>query len=199
VLHRCKEAGLVSEADEAEGDFRARVSHRLRELRDLELEKVRNGYGPRLQRVEDRIRKAEDRVARERSQHQEQKVQTAISFGTTVLSAVLGRRRVSATSLNRAGAAMRGVGRVGREREDIARAEEGADAAREELARLEAELAAETERLQAMGDPAHVSIEELRLAPRKSDIDAAEPVLVWVPWVAVPGEAGSRAGLRANG
>jgi hypothetical protein len=94
---------------------------------------------------------------------------------------------------------MRGVGRVGREREDIARAEEGADAAREELARLEAELAAETERLQAMGDPTNVSIEEVRLAPRKSDVDAADPVLVWVPWVAIPGEAGSRAGLRTNG
>jgi hypothetical protein len=199
VLYRCAEADLVSVPGETAGDFRARLAHRLRELRDVELEKLRQKYAPRLQRIEERVRRHEDRVERERSQHQEQKVQTAISFGTSLLGAVLGRRRLTATNLNRAGAAVRGVGRVGRERDDIARAEQDVEAVRDELARLEEEFAGETDRLQAAADPAAATVEEVGVAPRKSDLDAAEPVLVWVPWIEAPGQPPRRGGLTAIG
>jgi hypothetical protein len=199
VLFRCAAADLVSLPDETAGEFRARLSHRLHELRDAELEKLRDRYGAKVQRIEERIRRGEDRVERERSQHQEQKVHAAVSFGATLLGAVLGRRRVTATSLRRAGAAVRGVGRVGRERDDIDRAEADVGAARAELQRLEEELARETEQLQAMSDLDAANVEEITVAPRKSDIEAGEPVLVWVPWIETPGAAPRRAGLRADG
>ena len=72
--------------------------------------------------LEDRIRRAEERVAREQSQFQQQSVQTAISMGATVLGALFGRKLASAGTIGRATTAARGAGRAMREHEDVATA-----------------------------------------------------------------------------
>ena len=72
-----------------------------------------------------------------------QGVQAAISIGATILGAVLGRKTVSVGNIGRATTAARGAGRVLKEREDVARAQETVAAVQQALTALEAELQAE--------------------------------------------------------
>jgi hypothetical protein len=179
VFH-CPALDVVSVPGGDEGEFRSRIAHRLRERRDAQIEKLRTKYAPKLERLADQIRRAEDKIAREQSQVTDQALSTAVSIGTTLLGALLGRKRISATSVNRAGTAMRRAGRIGKERDDVARAEETVETLRQRLADLEAELEGEVGRLQGELDPANVVIEVVPVRPRKADTDVAPLRLLWV-------------------
>lgn len=173
--------GAVSSPEETERDFRARLAQTAREKRDAEVEKLRARYAPRLAQLEERIRAAEERVKREESQYKSQRTQSAISFGATLLGAMLGRKIVSAGNVGRATTAARGIGRAAREKGDVARAMESREALLEKLAALEKEFEAETARLQEAIDPAALEIEKTEIRSRKADMSSPVVRLVWVP------------------
>jgi hypothetical protein len=169
----------TSRPDEAEGDFRARVALRLREARDLEVVKIERAYAPKLESLQERIRRAEERVERERSQASRQTMQTAISVGATVLGALFGRKLGSLSNVGRATTAARGLGRAAEQRADVARAAESAEELRGKLADLERELESELTRVRATVDPRTIPLERRTLRPRKSDVEVVRVVLAW--------------------
>jgi len=178
----CKALDLASNPDESEGDFRARLAHAARERRDAAVEKVREKFAAKRTTLADQLRRAEERVGRERDQLTERRTQTAVSIGSAVLGALFGRKAISASSVGRAATAMRTASRVGREKEDVTRAEDSLDVLRQRLADFDAEC--ETD-LKAAGDSLDVAslpLERRSLAPRKGDIAVGEIALAWVPW-----------------
>lgn len=178
----CKALDLASNPDESEGDFRARLAHAARERRDAAVEKVREKFAAKRTTLADQLRRAEERVGRERDQLTERRTQTAVSIGSAVLGALFGRKAISAGSVGRAATAMRTASRVGREKEDVTRAEDSLDVLRQRLADFDAEC--ETD-LKAAGDSLDVAslpLERRSLAPRKGDIAVGEIALAWVPW-----------------
>ncbi len=181
-LRRCPEVKLISEPGESEGDFRVRVRQALYERRDLEIEKLRKKFAPKLVRIEERIRKAEARVHKEQSQYQQKKVQTAVSIGATVLGAIFGRKLTSVGNVGRATTAARGMGRAARERGDIARAQEDVESLRAQLAQLEREFEESLEVVRTDVDDSALELEELVIRPKKADISIERVALAWTPW-----------------
>src|SRR6266850_3940884 len=100
-------------------DAVAETDQRSREQRDAAVEKLRAQYTPKLQKIEERIRNAEQVVQREEGQARGAQVQTAISLGATVLTALLGRKRISYTSVGRATTAARGAQRAMQQGQDV--------------------------------------------------------------------------------
>ncbi len=180
-LYRCAALKLVSEAGENEADFRVRLREAAREARDEQVEKLRNKFATRLARIDARIGKAEERVEREESQYSQQKMQTAISVGATVLDAFLGRKKLSRRSMGRATTAMRGAGRASRERDDIRRAAESVEVLRGLRAEMEEEFARETETVRERFDVDGLELETVAIAPRKADINIHRVALAWLP------------------
>ena len=80
----------------------------------------------KLATLDDKIRRAEQAVERESAQATQQKLQTAVSMGATVLGALFGRKAFSTSTLGRATTAARGMGRTMKESQDIGRARETA-------------------------------------------------------------------------
>jgi Skp family chaperone for outer membrane proteins len=178
-LLRCAPLKLASQPGESEGDFRARLAHALHERRDEELGKLRQKHAAKLRTLEDQLRRAEGRAARERAQYSQRTVDSAVAIGASVLGAIFGGRRAAAS---RATAAARSAGRVFGEKGDVARADENLEVLRqrrdEQLAAIEAEAAALTASL----DASSVELERVRIAPRKADIAIGRVVLAWEPW-----------------
>jgi DNA helicase HerA-like ATPase len=187
-LWRSKDPKAVSRPGEREAEFRAQLRQLLHERRDLELEKLRKRYAPKLQRLEERIRKAEQRVDREQAQYKERKLSTALSLGATLLSAVLGRKLGSAGNVGRASTAARRAGSLGRERGDVVRATEDVVTLRQRVKELEQEF---QERLEAVREKTQASTlapEALEIPPRKADLVVESVFLVWIPcWVGADG------------
>ncbi|MDH3285795.1 MAG: ATP-binding protein, partial [Acidobacteriota bacterium] len=182
TLWRSASPKATSTPEETEGDFRARLAQLMREKRDLEIDKLRKRYAPKLARLQERIRTAEERVDREKSQYRQQKTQTAISIGATVLGALFGRKTLSASSVGRATTAMRGASRASRDREDVGRAAENVERLVAQLEELEAEFQEKAAELEQPVDPTELELDSKSIRPRKSDIGVGELKLLWMPW-----------------
>ncbi len=180
-LPECPELKLCARPGESEGDFRTRAAQTFREQRDVEVERLRQKYAPRLRTLQDQLRRARERVEREQAQASQQKLNTAIGFGATLLGALLGRRVVSASSVGRAATTMRSAGRIGKEPADVARAGESVQVLEERLAALEQQFDADTAALQGRCEPAPGSFPKRLVRPRKSDIAVGSISLCWAP------------------
>lgn len=178
TLWHCPDLKELSVPGEEEGAFRVRLKELLHERRDLEMEKLRAKYLPRFSRVQERIRKAEQRVSDRKSRHRQQGIATATDIGATLLGALFGRRTSTAAAVRRTATR---AGRVAGGRDSIARAEENLSAANEALVTLEDQFRDDALRIQSL-DISTVSIEEVRVAPRKSDISLSPFGIVWMPW-----------------
>jgi uncharacterized protein DUF87 len=173
---------VVSNPGESERDFRVRLQQIAREQRDEAVEKLRRKYAPKVEVLEDRKRRAEQAVERETEQAKGQKVQTAISFGATLLSSFLGRKRASMSTIGRATTAVRGVGRSMKESQDIDRAQDNVEAISQKLADLEADFQAETKALESSIDPQTEQLEKVSLKPTKANIAVKVVTLAWAPY-----------------
>ncbi|MEP6995586.1 MAG: ATP-binding protein, partial [Acidobacteriota bacterium] len=169
----------ASRPGESEGDFRGRLQHGAREGRDATAQKLREKYAPRLAALQERLRRAEQAVAREKQETTQAGLQTAISVGATVLGALFGRKAISASTIGRATTAARTAGRTVKQAGDVGRAQETVGAVQRQMQDLDAELQGELAASQAASDPASEKLETLTLRPKKSDVTVRRVALVW--------------------
>ncbi len=171
----------LSKPDESERDFRLRLQQVGREERDRQSDGLRKKYAPKIAALQDRIRRAEQVVARQQTEARSSQLQTAISMGATVLGAFLGRKALSATNLGKATTAIRGAGRAIKESMDVSQAEENVTALQQQLLEFETQFKAEAEALAAATDPLTEQLDPLSLKPTKSNITIKLVALAWCP------------------
>jgi hypothetical protein len=179
---KCVQLKQSSRPNEDEGAFRARLAHAAREARDEQVEKLRAKYTPKLASLGEQIRKAQQRVEREKSQANQQTLQTAISFGASILGALMGRKLASATNIGRAATSMRSASRAARERADIGEAQESVEALQQRLAELDAQFKAEVDQAKESISAETLELEPVAIRPKKSEISVTQVALVWTPW-----------------
>lgn len=180
-LLRSPSLGETSRPGESERDFRVRLQQAGRESRDASVEKLRRAYAPKMTALEERIRRAEQAAERERQQASQQKMQTVVSIGATLLGAFLGRKAVSTSTMGRAATAARAGGRTWKETQDIARAVETVEALRQQLSDLEAQFRAEAQALESMLNPATETFDSIAVKLKKTNIMVRLVALCWTP------------------
>ena len=94
---------------------------------------------------------------------------------------------LSATTINKAGTAIRNVGQTVKETGDVSRAQDTVESLREQHADLEAEFTAESTQLAARIDPLTETLETVTLRPKKTNITAKLVALAWTPFWAEAG------------
>ncbi len=185
-LWKCDEFKQVSKPGEIEGDFRVRMGHLLVERRDADMEKLRTSYAPKVASLKERLRKAQQRVEKEKQEASQYTTQTMSSVGAFLWSLFTGGRRSVTTPV-------RDANRAARERQDVAHAEETVEVVRQQVADLEAECQTKIETMRQTADPAKLQLEELSIQPRKGDLVVSHLALTWTPWYAAADGAWQRA------
>ena len=175
---------LTSSVGETEPQFRARLHHAVHEQRDAAADALRAKYAPRFTTLQDRLRRAQQAVDVQKAQARDAKVSTAVSFGSAVLGAVLGRKTLSAGNISKAGTAARGVSRTARESADVDRAVENVDSVRARITELEQQFQDDLDTIHAAVDPHTEPLEQLTIRPKKTGIKVRILTLAWIPhWV----------------
>lgn len=177
---RCPALKATAAPGVGEGAFRAELTQALRERRDQAVDALRKKYAARLATSEDRQRRAEQKLAREKDQASSETMSSAISVGGSLLGALFGGGR-RAGAFGKAASAARSMGRIGKERTDVSHAEADLASLRQQYAAIEADLEAELASLDPSFDAAAIEIETLAVKPRKSDIAVSDLALVWQP------------------
>jgi hypothetical protein len=181
-LWSCDALKLLSKPGESEGDFRSRLALNVREQRDAQAGKLREKFGPKLATLQGQLQRARERAERERGQLSQQKFQTAISVGATILGAFLGRKAVSVGNIGRATTAAKSATRIGRESDDVQRADESAGQIEQRIADLNKECEAAIAALDTSLDAQRLELRAVSVTPRKSDIAVGKVLLLWTPW-----------------
>jgi hypothetical protein len=172
---------LVSRPEETERDFRIRLQQAAHEARDEAADKLRQKYAPKTAALQERLRVAQQAVDREKAQAKQQQMQTAISFGATLLGAFVGRKAVSASSVGRATTAARGVSRSMKEQRDIDRAGDTVESLKARLAELETSFKADLDAVETKWDAQTEALEQLTIKPKKTNIAVQLLALTWTP------------------
>lgn len=180
-LLKSPSSGEISRPGESERDFRVRLQQAGREDRDRSVEKLRKAYAPKIAALQERIRRAEQIADREREEASQQKMQAALSVGTTLLGALLGRKAVSAAGLGRATSAVRAGSRSWKEAQDAGRAADNVEALKQQLADLEAQSAAEVQAMESAASPTSEALETVAVKLKKTNIAVRLVALCWIP------------------
>ncbi len=176
-LLRSPSTGQVSQVGESDRDFRVRMLQIAREKRDAQVEALRKKYASKTTTLEERKRKAEQAVEREKDQARSAGFNTITSIGSTLLGAFTGRK-VS----GRAATALRQAGRTASQRGDIKRAEETVEAVDAQIQELEAQFQEEVARIDSALDPQSEVLETVSIRPKKTDINLQLVALAWAPY-----------------
>ncbi len=170
--------GENSKPGESERDFRIRLGDLARERRDQEKAKLQVKYGTQAARIEEQIRRANQRREKESAQSKGQWLQAGLSVGGTLLGALFGGRKLSVSKVT---TAARSATRVYKEGKDVDVAEESLEVLQAKLHDVSAQLEAEVAALARRFDPATEAFTAVPVKPKRSDVDVRLLTLVWVP------------------
>lgn len=187
TLYRNKKFALTSEAGETEGDFRARLQVAANEKRDQAVAKIRKRYASKTTTLENRLLRSQQAVERESQQASKKKLDTAVSFGTAILGAVLGRKRISSTSAGKFGTAIRSASGARKESADIKRAEETVRKVKADIEALSRELKKEVATLETSFSAQAEELKEIVVRAKTTDIHVPLVGLAWMPFTADEG------------
>ena len=180
-LWRHASSGEVSNPGEGERELRIRISELARGQRSARLDSVRQRFAKRAATVTERVRKAQQSLDEQEAQLRGSQTQTAISIGATVLSALLGRRAISHSSLGRATTAARGFGRSRREKVDVEEARRRLAEAQSEMADLERQMTEELATAERAERADLEPLERLRLLPKEVEVGGVALLWRWSP------------------
>ncbi len=186
-LWKCTELKQTSTPTESEAEFRVRLSQQAREARDAAVEELRQKFAPKIAAAQERIRKAQIKVEKEKAQATEKTMSAALSIRASIGGALFSRKLTISHIISRATTSVRQASRIARERQDVNDANEGVEVLNDRLSELQAELAAQTERIQADLAPDKLPLQEITVQPKKSEIAVQPVALVWVPSVNAAG------------
>lgn len=179
VLYRLVDSSFESDPGESKAAFRGRCIHHLRETREEAVDKIRRRFLPRQRRLERKLEKTMARLEKEQADVRSKTTDSIISVGVAVLGAFFGRKKISSGTVGRAATAIRGVGRVGREKDDVRRMEDEVEAVRQEIEELTEEIELLVDEENSRWNPEKLEIESFAIKPRRSDIFDVRVALVW--------------------
>ena len=178
----CAELKQTSAPGESESDFRIRLRLNAREERDRLIEKLRRKYASKFSTLDDRIRRAEQKIEKEKSQKSSKTLSTAVNFGTSILGALFGRKLGSVSNIRRAESVIKSATSAAAEAGDIRAAEEQYAALIQEREELNTTVETEVQQIADQLDTDLMKFDSMEISPRKTDTAVDRIALLWLPY-----------------
>lgn len=179
-LFQSPSTGEISNQEESERDFRIRLQVVAREHRDQEVQQLQQKYAPKLASIEEKIRRAEQKLAEEKQQSQSATLENVLSIGTSIFGAVFGSRKTS-TAFTKAASAAKGIGRMRAQSQQQNFAEENLETLKQQHTEIQEEMRQQSESLIAAVNPANEKFETITILPKKTNIRVKLCALAWTP------------------
>jgi hypothetical protein len=176
-LYTCKDFKLISKPGEEMSDFKSRVMDLVREEKDKAIEKLTDKYAKKEEKLEKDYAKLLEKLEKEEADVKAATTQSALSIGSSVLGALLGRTKVgtlsaSVTGLNKAS-------RVLKQKKDVELVKKKIEKLTEDIKSMEEELENNIEEMSGKFDIDNYDIETISIKPKKSDIFGIKVALLW--------------------
>ncbi len=171
-----EELEIYQSDDESEEAFNLRLELRAREIRDNEVDELRDKYEKKFDKLEDKIRKELRDLDDAESEMRSRRNDELINVVETVFGGVFGKRR-------------RSYGSVSTKRRMARKAREKVNASKDDLEMLEIakeelqhELRARVEDITSKWSDLENGLSKKEIKPRRTDIKVQDVILVWYPY-----------------
>ncbi len=171
--------GEFSKPGESERDFRVRLQQAAREERDRLAAALKDKYAPKLASLADRKRRAEVAAEQRKGQRSQALLQTAVSVGSGLLSAFMGRKVASASTVSKAATAARQMGRSWQQMQNVDQANESVEQIDQQAKDLQSQFEADLAAQQAKVDPITEALETVNIRLKKTNIEVQLVALAW--------------------
>ncbi len=175
TLQKSPSTGMYSRLGESTADFRGRLTHASREIRDKKVDILRKKYRKKLNKIEDDIQRALDFLEDQKAQASSAKLNAAMRVGGKIFSALFGGRKSRAST-------MTGATRAWKESRDVGRAEEKIERLEDEYKDLEREAKEEICELEGLLDPMQEGLEKVVVNPYKKNCQSKAVGILWMPY-----------------
>lgn len=176
TIYRSNDLNLNSKEGESKEDFSTNVKAALREKSEAMIAEIERKYSEKIAVLTERARRAEEKAAIQKKQWWLQIVETALSFVTTIMGALLGKG-VTKGTITQTGTSMRKAGRIAKENQEASQAEENFNAIQAQIEDIKYKMQAEINKVQENVE--NIRLESIEIRPRKSDISIEKVALVW--------------------
>jgi hypothetical protein len=167
---------IVARPGETPREFTVRCREAARERRDAEVDKLSQKYERKIGQLQDRLAREERELAEDEADYAARKREELISAGESVMSLFLGRR------------SSRGLSTASRRRRYTTKAKADVQETKvtivdleEDIAELKAELEEDAEAVTRRWAEALDEMDEVRVTPRRTDVDVELFALAWAP------------------
>jgi hypothetical protein len=170
---------IVQFPEESDRDFQIRLLQRSREERDIEVDKLKEKYAKKLDKLEDKLSKLEFDLADDEAEYKARKREEFVGAGESVLSIFMGSRRTSraTTIARRRRMTSKAKRKVDETKEDIARV-------KEDTTKLEDELKKAVEKIVEKYEKVSEDLSMKEVKPRRADVRINLVALAWKPiWI----------------
>lgn len=176
-----------SNAGESEGDFKARMAHAVREVRDKAVDELKAKSAKAVKALETKAIKAMEKVETQKAQASSAKMATFMKVGSSLLGALLGGRKSGLASVA-SSTTVTGVSRAWQQSKEADAAEAELERIRAEMADLEAQTEEAVQKVKDQYEPDQLVLEKTRITPLKKNIQPMATGILWLPHEEVRGE-----------
>ncbi|MFK7851665.1 MAG: ATP-binding protein [Akkermansiaceae bacterium] len=170
-----------SEIGESEAEFRIRIAHEAREVRDEEMNELKVALGKKVKTLEGRLRTAETRLAKEKAESSSAKVQAGVSLLGGILSSLFGRKSgMGSISRTRSSSAVTKATSAYKQHQDVATAEAKIEGIEEDISAIQKELEEGLASLSQSYDPSLLTLEAETLKPTRANVKVERVGLLWM-------------------
>nr|MBP3724645.1 ATP-binding protein [Campylobacter sp.] len=171
--------GLTSNFGESKEEFFVRLSDKANEILEEQTDKIMQRFNTQKARLEEKIRRADERVAKEKSDVKARGIDTLVSIGSAVLGGLLGGRSSTSTKVNRALSGAKNANRMLNEQNQVKIAEQNLQILLDEMDELTQKYQDEITNLKERYDISNLNLDEKQISPKKTDIYNEKIILVW--------------------
>jgi hypothetical protein len=173
------ELNVIQHPEESEQQFKARLRQAARELRDAGVDKLRNRYEDRIEKLEARLRRYERDLEQDEADYHARKRESLIATGEMMLTLFSKRRGYRTFSWTASRRRM-----ANRAKMEVEETEAEINEIETELADLQNELNQQIEAITPRWVDILKKITAHTVRPRRADVDVKLVGLAWVPlWV----------------
>ena len=176
-----------SNPGESEGDFKARMAHAVREVRDKAVDELKAKSMKAVKALETKAIKAMEKVETQKAQANSAKMATFMKVGSSILGALLGGRKSGLASVA-SSTTVTGVSRAWQQSKEADAAEAELERIRAEMADLEAQAEEAVQKVKDQYEPDQLVLEKTRITPLKKNVQPVATGILWLPNEEVRGE-----------
>ncbi|WP_170018871.1 DUF87 domain-containing protein [Campylobacter sp. RM16190] len=171
--------GLNSNPNESKEEFFIRLSDRCNEVLELETAKLNEKFTKERVKLDEKLGKAILKLEKEQRDVKNKGLEAAISVGASLIGALFGRNLLSRTNLGKVASGAKSANRVLKERDDVKLGEQAVADIETQIEELMAKFENEASELKLKNDIQNITIAEIEIAPKNSDIYGEKVYLLW--------------------